>query len=806
MRQNLRYTLRALGKTPAFTLATVTILALAIGANTAMFSILEAWFLKPLHFRNSDQIVIALRRDIRHPDAIPIFAFYRDYLDWKGPARSFQGMSAMFWQEFTVTGMGEADHFTGMVVTADLLETLGATAEIGRTFVAADFEGPRAVVISHQFWQERFGGMSDAVGRAITLNGKPYQVIGVMPSSFSLRMENQPFDPKVLALISNSDPEYTPTSQRPVAVIGRLKPNVDFATAQAELFTIQTALDRRHAEIPQGLGVFLTRLQDDNTRFIRTSLFTLSAAAVVVLMAACINVAGLLLGRAANRAREMALRAALGADRRQLGGLLLTESLVLSLAGAAVGVVLAFAGVRAFQAADPFNQLPPDPISLSGRALGVALLLAIINTVVFGFAPAWQASRVDLIGLLRSRTGRHGAVVRNVLVVAEIALSIILLTGAAVLAKTLTRLAVQPLGFRSDHVWVANLTLTPNPYASDQPRLAALYTEVLQRTTFLPAVSSAAIASAPPLQMGQATYLAVAGRPEPSRTEIPRFEEQFVTPDYFDLLSVPLERGRRFAASDSAKSEPVAIINEALARAEFAAEDPLGRQIRVERDGPWRTIVGVAGTMRTIFFNTLTAKEPLEIFVPAAQAPSLAFTRGTRDVWLFARSARPVTLAEIRKQVDAIDPNVAVPEIRKADQFLADATRQPRIRTALVAGFAVLVLVLAAIGIYGLVSENAASRTNEMGVRIALGARSGDLVRMILRQGLALAAIGAAIGLAGAAALSRVISGFLYGASSLDPALYVAVSTLMTLLALLAAWLPAQRASRVVPTTALRCE
>jgi putative ABC transport system permease protein len=306
--------------------------------------------------------------------------------------------------------------------------------------------------------------------------------------------------------------------------------------------------------------------------------------------------------------------------------------------------------------------------------------------------------------------------------------------------------------------------------------------------------------------MGQATYLAVSGRPEPSRKEVPRFEQQFVTPDFFDLLSVPLERGRAFAASDTAKSEPVAIINEALARAEFAGEDPVGRQIRVERDGPWRTIVGVVGTMRTIFFNTLTAKEPLEVYVPAAEARGLAFTRGTRNVWLFARSARPLTLAEIRRQVDAIDSNVAVPEIRKADQFLADATRQPRIRTALVAGFSVLVLVLAAIGIYGLVSENAASRTNEMGVRVALGARSGDLVRMILRQGFALAAIGSVIGLAGARALSRAMSGFLYGASSLDPALYAVVSALMTLLALLAAWLPARRASRVDPTAALRCE
>jgi putative ABC transport system permease protein len=807
MLQYLRSALRGLRKAPAFSAATVTILALAIGANTAMFSILEAWFLKPLHFKDSDQVVIALRRDIKRPDAIPVFAFYRDYLDWKRATRSFQGLSAMFWQEFTVTGGGEADHFTGMIVTGDMFDTLGVKAELGRTFLPVDMEGPAPVVISHQLWQERFGGRPDVVGRTLTLNAKTYQVIGILPSSFSLRMENQPFDPKVLALIQTGDPDYTSASLRPVAVIARLKPNVDLAAAQAELFTIQTALDARHPEVPQGTGVFLTRLQDDNTRFIRSSLFTLSAAVLLVLMVACINVAGLLLGRAIDRAREMALRGALGASRRRLIEQLLTESLVLSVAGAASGIALAYAGVRAFAAADPFNQLPPDPIALSARALVFAVSLAGINTLLFGLVPAWQASRVDLAGLLRSRTASHGAAsMRNLLVVVEIALSMILLTGVGVLTKTLTRLSSEPLGFHTGHVWVTTLSLPLAPYASSQSRLLALYDRLLQRAASLPGVSEAAIGSAAPLQMGQMTYAAIAGRPEPPRDELPRFEQQFVTPGYFSVLSVPLLRGRTFSASDTSTSQPVAIVNEAFTRAEFPGEDPVGRQIRVGREGASRTIVGVAGTMRTVFFNTLTAKEPLEVFVPAAQAPALAFNRGTRNVWLFARGSRPISLAEFRRQVDAIDSNVAVPEIKRADEFLADATRQPRIRATLLAGFAVLVLVLAAIGIYGLVAQNATSRTGEIGVRIALGARTPDLIVMIVRQGFALAAVGSALGIVGAAALARAMSGFLYGASGLDPAVYAGVSAVMIVLAILAAWLPARRASRVDPTVALRCE
>ena len=285
MRQ-LRYSLRVLRRTPGFTTVTILILALAIGANTAMFSILDAWLLRPLHFKEPDRVVIALRADRKHPDEPPIADFYRDYLDWKQSVRSFQGMSAMFWRQFTLSGTGEAENFMGMIVTWDIFDTLGVSAQIGRTFLPSDVDGPPAIVISHQLWQERFGGARDAIGRTLTLNGKLYQVIGVMPASFSLRMENQPLDPKVLAVIPRNDPDYTPTSTRPVAVIGRLKPGVGLATAQAELQTVQVAADARHPETPKDFGVFLTKLQRDNVRFIGTSLETLLAAVVFVMLAA----------------------------------------------------------------------------------------------------------------------------------------------------------------------------------------------------------------------------------------------------------------------------------------------------------------------------------------------------------------------------------------------------------------------------------------------------------------------------------------------------------------------------------------
>jgi putative ABC transport system permease protein len=803
----LRYALRVLRRTPSFTTATIVILASAIGANTAMFSILDAWFLRPLHFKESRQLLIALRGDLKHPGELPIFDFYRDYLDWKQSVRSLQGMSAMFWRQFTLTGTGEAENFMGMIVTADIFDTLGVNAQIGRTFLPSDVEGPPAVVISHQLWQERFGGARDVTGRALTLNGKSYQVVGVMPAWFSLRMENQSFDPKVLAVIQRNDPDYTPASMRPVAVIVRLKRGVDLASAQAELRTVQVALDAGHPETPKDFGVFLTRLQDDNLRFIGASLETLLAAVVFVMLVACANVAGLFMGRAAYRQREMAVRTALGSGRGALVGQLLTESLVLAVTGAALGLLFAYAGVRAFTAANPFNQLPPDPLTINGRALVVALGLAVVSTILFGVAPALEISRADLFTLLRTRAaGAPAGFGRNALVIAQIALSLILLTGATVLTKAVLRLASQPLGFRTDGVDAIELTLPGSRYATDRERRTAFYNQTIERLGQLPGVRSVAITTIGPLLGGQRTVLVIAGRPEPPRNDNPRFEQHLVTPGYFEALSVPILRGRAFAERDTEHAPPVTIINEAVARLEFPDTDPVGKQIRIGSEGAWRTIVGVAGSIRTIFYNTVVAKEPLDIYVPAGQASTAGFNPDSQRVWVLARTGRVLSRAEVRRQVDSVDREVPVGQVRTMEQVIDEATRQPRVRTTLLAGFALLALALSAIGIYGLISQNTARRTSEIGIRMALGAQPRDVLAMVIRQGVLLAAGGIVTGIGGALLLARAMSAFLYGASGIDFTSYVLIAGLVLGVAALAAWIPARRASRVNPMIALRYE
>jgi putative ABC transport system permease protein len=780
---------------------------LAIGANTAMFSILDAWLLRPLHFMQPDQVVIALRADRQHPDEPPIADFYRDYLDWKQSARSFQGMSAMFWREFTLTGTGEAEQLMGMIVTADIFNTLGVSAQAGRTFLPSDVDGPPVVVISHQLWQERFSGARDAIGHTLTLNGKLYQVVGVMPASFSLRMENQPFDPKVLALIQKNDPDYTPTSIRPVAVIARLRSGVNLATAQAELRTLQVAADARHPETPKDFGVFLTKLQEDNVRFIGASLETLLAAVVLVMLVACANVAGLLMGRAARRQREMALRTALGSGRGALVAQLLTESFLLAVAAAGVGLLVAYAAVRAFAAADPFNQLPPDPLTVNGRALAVALGLAVVSTFLSGIAPALAISCVDLATSLRTRAaGARAGFGHNALVIAQIALSLILLTGTTVLTKAVLRLASQPLGFRADHVQTIELTLPGNRYSADRVRRNAFYSEVQRRLDRLPGVRSVAISTTAPLTGGQRTGLAVAGRPEPPKDEIPQFEQLVVTPAYFETLSTPILRGRGFTGLDTEHAPPTAIINEAVAHLEFPDADPLGKQIRIGNEGTWRTIVGVAGNIRTIFFNSVVAKEPLDIYVPASQASTAGFNPTSQKAWVLARTDRTLSLAEVRGQVDSVDPGVPVDSIRTMEQVISEATRQPRVRTSLLGGFALLALALSAIGIYGLIAQNTAQRTSEIGIRMALGAQTGDVLAMVIRQGVLVALGGVAAGVTGALLLAQAMSAFVYGASGVDLTSYALTAILVVGVAALAACIPARRASRVDPAIALRCE
>jgi predicted permease len=808
--KDLQHAGRLLRNSPAFTIATVLILALAIGVNTAMFSIMNTWLLRPLHFPNADQLVMILRYDMTQPDAVPIFPFYRDHADWTGRLHSFQSLGGMFWRTFIVTGGSEAKSIDGMIVTDSMFQTLQVSAELGRVFTANDVSGPPVVLISHPFWQSRFGGARDILRRSLELNGKSYQIIGVMLPSFSLRMENQPFDPGVLALIQpGDDPLYTGASLGPLAIIGRLKPGVGIAAAHAELATLQSSLDASHPDMPKHIGVLMSSLQDDNMRFVKTSLATLTGAVVFVLLIACTNVAGLLLGHTSTRRRELAVRSALGSGRGRLVAQLLTESLVLAVIGGVLGLLLAYAGVRGFVALDPFGQLPPDAISIDARALGFALALVIATTLLFGAAPAWKASRVDPGDFLKSR-GAAGAIRmrsgQSALSILQIALSLILLAGAALMGKTLFQLHSQSLGFRGQDITVAELKLPGHRYGANITQTNQFYDRLLSRVANLPGVQSAAVGSVRPMATGPGVYIRVEGQPEPPETGVPNTYQDAVTPRYFDTLSIPLLSGRGFTDRDTPDSPPVAIVSETMAQQLFNGVDPIGKRIRTRKDGPWLTIVGVVGSIRTIFYNTLNAKLTPLVFVPAQQATGLRFNPSGQDVFLFLRARGPVSRSEIRREVDSIDRDVPIGDFMPLPKMVAQVTSQPRMRAAFVGGFAGLALALAAIGIYGLIAQNTAQRTGEIGIRMALGARPGDVLTMVVRQAVAIAAAGIVLGVAGGLALARLLSGFLYGIPATDAAVYVIVAVAVIAAATLAAYLPARRASLVDPLVALRYE
>jgi len=806
---DLRHTGRIFRSAPAFTVTALLILALAIGVNTAMFSILNTWLFRPLHFPHADQLVIVLRRDLSRPASLPYFPFYRDQADWKGRLQSFQSYGGMFWRTFTMTGRGEAESFFGMIVTDGLFETLGRTAELGRVFTAADRAGPPVVVVSHDFWRRRLGGARDVIGRSLDLNGKVYQIVGVMPPSFSLRMENQATESEILALIQPGEPEYDGAGLGPLAIVARLKPGVSIAAAEAELSTLQTAIDARHPDLPRHMGVLLTGMRDDNLRFVRTSLVVLAGAVVFVLLIACANVAGLLLGRGSARRWELAVRSALGSGRARLVAQLLTESLVLAAAGGLAGVLVAYAAVRGFVALNPFDQLPPDSIAVDGRALAFAMALVLAATLLFGAAPALQASRVDLADFLKSRTAAGAPGIRSsrgALAVLQVALSLMLLSGAVLMGKTLLKIHSQPLGFRVDQLMVAQLTLPGHAYGSDALKRNRFYDALLARMAALPGVHSAAIGSVRPLALGPGVNMFVEGREERRDGALPDDHEQVVTPGYFDTLAIPTIEGRKFTDRDAPGSPQVAILSELAAQQLFPGADAIGRRIRIRKDAPWLNIVGVAGDIRTIFYNTLNPKLTPYVYVPARQASQPGFNPVGQDAYLFVRATSPVSMPILRREVDAIDRDVPVGELMSMNERVAKETSQPRMRAGILGGFAAVALLLAAIGIYGLIAQSVAQRTGEIGIRMALGARPGDVLVMVVRQALAIAAAGIALGVAGGLALARVLSGFLYGIAATDGVVYVAVAITVLLTASIAAYFPARRASQVDPLVALRDE
>jgi putative ABC transport system permease protein len=813
--QDLRYAARQLRRSPSFAFLTVLTIALGIGVNTATFSIVDAVLLRPLPYKDSNRLVVVWAAQIGHIGSSEVFDSYREFEAWQSSSHSFEQLEALTWATAgqTLSWRGQSQRVLAIPATQGIFALLGVPAARGRTFVAGDLKAGCTVVLSYRFWQDRLGASSDAVGGTLTLDGKACAIIGVMPKEF----EFYPRQSDLWTLIT-PDSEY---ARQPlisiVGVFGRLKPGVTRASAQAELTAIHRhTLEEVPAEswIAQFVPV-VYELQSEFTylagRNLRMGLLVLFAAVTLVLLIACVNVANLTLGRAGERNKELAIRSALGAGRSRLVRQLLAESLLLSGLGAALGAVLAAAGVAYFRSASPVELPPGNAVAVNLHVLVFTALLAVLTGLGFGLVPACKASRPDIDEALK-QAGRGGTRSApghrsgRLLVVFEAALSLVLLVGAGLLIESIARLGSVSLGFDPGGLLTAGINLPKSSYP-DANRQVGFYGKLVSSLGVLPGVRGAALTSSPPPAGPSNAVLSVEGRPAP-RTEVGDVAFNTVSSGFFRVMSIPLQRGRTFDSRDREESQPVAIVNEALVHEYFPHEDPMGREIRVgtsleeQQKAPWLTIVGVVGSVKqTIVYQEMSYITPAVVYRPLEQAG------GEATGIVIRTSGKPLSLRpSVGRAVADLDKDVPVSDFRTADDRIDEFLSQPRFRTVVMGVFAGLALLLAAIGIYGVLSQSVTQRTHEIGIRMALGAQQNHVLRPVVWQGMILALGGVGAGLVAALALTRLLTSMLYGVTPGDPLTLAATSLMLIVVAILASYIPARRATKVDPMVALRHE
>ena len=818
---DLRFAVRLAAKGRRFSVLVALTLALAIGATTAIFSVVNAVLLSPPPFPDAGRLTVVWKNN--PAQGYPIFYMSPpDFADFRSQNTVFASVAGIALQQFTLTGRGEPEQLDGDRVSPSLFPMLGAHALIGRVFSAED-ENPGhdgVALLSYRLWQSRFGGSRRILGTSLTLDGIPYVVAGVMPKGF----DYPPFFNLQGGLYSTPPAVWIPldvkaptlmgisTSDRGaliLEVMGRLRPGVTLEQCQADLDTINARLEQEYANTNKGWGVTAVPLQQQFTGNVRPALLILMGAVGLVLLIGCANAANLLLARSVTRQREVAVRLALGATRAQLVRQLLTESVLLALGGGAAGLAIAYAGIRLAISLSPHTVAHIGEASLDGRVLAFALLMAILTGVIFGLAPALQTSRPNLSEALKEGSqaaagGFERLRLRNLLVISEIALSFVLLMGAGLLLESFARLRAVNPGFDTHNLLTAWIRLNATRYP-DPARRIEFFRQVLERAGALPGVESAAGIDAPPWSgaVGNSTF-EIEGRPPVPSAERPLASLHTVTPNFLRTAGVPLLKGRNFTEADNAQHPGVILINEALARRFFPHEDPIGKRINL-LDAPaapiWLTIIGVVGD---VHYGPLNESAGADIYASYLQPypvfPSLFMT-------LLLRTANPAGLgAAVRRQVLAVDPDQPISDVRMMDRYLDSSVSKRRLSTVLLGIFAGLALVLAVLGIYGVISYGVSQRTREIGVRMALGARPGDVLKLVLGQGMRMALLGAGIGLAASFALARLLTSMLFGISSTDPATFAVVLLVLIAAALAAGYLPARRATRVAPMAALRHE
>jgi predicted permease len=794
--QDLRYGLRMMRRGPGFAAVAVLTLALGIGANTAIFSVVNAVLLRPLPYRDPVRLVTVL-----HDGWKPVAP--ANFLDWREQSSSFESIAAAQLWGLTMTGRDRPEQLELLQTSAEMFQVLGVEAALGRTFTAGEDRPGRehVVVLSHGFWQRRFGGAPDAVGQRVMLDGEPYTVVGVMPPDFQFA----PFwATRAEAWVPlNLGRRLSDRRGQSLRVFARLKPGVTLGLAQAEMETINRRLAEQHPRENEGLTVSVDPLHEKVVGKSRPALLIILGAVGFVLLIACANVANLMMSRSALRRREIAVRIALGAGRWRVVRQLLTESLVLSLAGGAAGLLLASWSNTALAALGPDTLPRVRTASLDAYVLLFTLGLSVFVGLLFGLAPALHATKADLTESLKSRAqgssrGRRHERVRRLLVVGEVAVSLVLLVGGGLMMRSFLRLTSIDPGFDPRGVTTATVSLAGPRYATDEQR-AAFFQRLTTQLGSLPGVRSASAVNHLPLGGDVWTYgFTVEGRPAPTDAERPTAVYRVVRPDYFRTMGAALLKGRDFTERDDGASPGVVIVNEALARRQWPGEEPLGKRITVNSERTKsREVIGVVRDLK----QGEWASEPQpEMYLPHLQAAS------PRSMTLVIRaSSDSLEIGPaIRREVWAIDSDLPVSRVASMEEVVSESVGQQRFNTLLIGLFAGVALILAAVGVYGVMSHAVAQRTHEIGVRLALGARGRDILSMIIRQGLGLTLIGLAVGLAAALALVRVMNSLLYKVSATDPLIYGGVAAALTLSALLACYIPARRATKVDPMVALR--
>ena len=810
--QDVRFGARMLLKNPGFTFIAVLALALGIGANTAIFSVVNAVLLRTLPYEHAERLVKVYGATSQEPESRAPFS-YPDFLDYKTQAANFEYFAA-YQQIGTSLFVGDGpERVSGTEATTDLFPLLGVEPEIGRVFKAEEdrADAPSVIVISHGLWQRLFNSDPNIVGREVRRGSRTVTVIGVMPPAFKFPVEAEKVDfwvPLVAETARTDASTLTSRDSRFLPVVAKLKRGATLAAASAEMDTLARGIEQRFPATHTNNRVRLLPLLDDVVGDIRPALLVLLGAVGLVLLIACANVANLLLARAAARGKEIAVRTALGASRTRIVRQLLTESLLLSLTGGALGLLLAWWGVDLLVAAAPADAPRITEISLDARVLVFTFAASLLTGIVFGLAPALQASKLDLNEMLKeggrgSTEGGRGRI-RSLLVVSEIALSLMLLVGAGLLIKSFFHLLNSNPGFDTAHVLSVTLPLSRSKYPEPGQQTAFLQ-QVIERVKALPGVESVGATNQLPLGNKELrNTFNIEGRPPAAPGQRLSARNQIVTTDYFRAMNIPLRRGRAFAERDARNSAPVIIINDALAARYFGTEDPLGRRILIEDENnnplPPREIVGVVGNVR---HNTLDEEEFSEYYVPFLQTPDsqLVLVARTTD------AVKPASLAPaVRATIKELDRQQLIWEVQTMGERVARSVAPRRFTMLLLGCFAFVALLLAAVGIFGVMNYTVTQRTHEIGIRLALGAQRGDVMKMIVGQGMLLALLGVGLGLAGAFAATRVLASLLYEVSATDPLIFSAVALVFTAVSLLASYVPARRAMKVDPMVALRYE